>query len=444
MSDPMTLPSNVEAERYVLGACMLSTRAADDVAEVLKVTDLHDTRHATIYGALRRLHDQDKPTDVVAVTDELIRAGELVGNLDASYLHSLTGEVPSTANASYWAELVRESAIRRHLIEGAQRAAQIAADPGVHRDDVAELARDALDQVEDATSAGVDAIGDWFLDYADFLTEKPSYAPTPWYDLNQLIFGFRDGGMYVIAARPGDGKSIMAVQCALELAKQRPVLFVSLEMERTEIAARAISSMGQIFIGSLNKHQLSPSDWQAFAKHRGALEKLPLVIVDSSEVSTIPQLKAKVRAVRRKYKRNPVVIVDYLQLLSSPGKVESRQVEVAGFSRSLKLAAQQWKVPVLALSQLNRAGAQRKGKGAEPQLSDLRESGAIEQDADVVLMLHRKPIAGSADELKVIVAKNRQGQQGSASLVWQGQFSRVLSKYDANEHINFNNKGSNS
>lgn len=435
-----TLPANVEAERYVLGACMLSARAIDDVAELLKTTDLHDTRHATIYGALRRLHDQDKPTDVVAVTDELIRAGELLGNLDAAYLHRLTDDVPTAANASYWAELVRESSIRRHLIEGAHRAAQIAADPGVHRDDVAELARDALDQVEEATARGVDAIGDWFLDYADFLTLKPSYEPTPWYDLNQLIFGFRDGGMYVIAARPGDGKSIMAVQCALELAKTRPVLFVSLEMERTEIAARAISAKGQIFIGSLNKHQLTDTDWQAFAKHRTEIEALPLVIVDSSEVSTIPQLKAKVRAVRRRYKQNPVVIVDYLQLLSSPVKAESRQVEVAGFSRALKLAAQQWKVPVIALSQLNRGSAQRKGKAAEPQLSDLRESGAIEQDSDVVMLLHRKPIAGQADELKVIVAKNRQGQQGEVSLVWQGQFSRALSKYQADPHLNFNQK----
>ena len=441
MNDYLAVPANVEAERYVIGACMISPRAVDDVAEILKHTDLHDTRHSTIYSALRRLHDQDKPTDVVAVTDELIRSGDLIGNLDAAYLHTLTSDVPTAANASYWAELVRESAVRRHVIEASQRAAQIAADATVNASDVTELARDAFDQIEDATARGVEAIGDWFLAYAASLEEKPSYTPTPWYDLNQLVFGFRNGGMYVIAARPGDGKSIMAVQIALDLAKHRPVLFVSLEMKREEIAARAISSMGQIFIGSLNKHQLTDTDWLAFAKHRQALEAMPLVIVDSAEVSTIPQLKAKARAVRRRYKRNPVVIVDYLQLLGSTVKAESRQVEVAGFSRSLKLAAQQWDVPVLALSQLNRAGANRKGKGAEPQLSDLRESGAIEQDADAVMLLHRKAIAGNPDELKVIVAKNRQGQQGDVSLVWQGQFSRVLSKYQVNEQLNFNQRG---
>jgi len=437
----LALPSNVEAERYVLGACMLSPRAVDDVAEVLKTTDLHDPRHITAYGAIRRLHDQDKPTDVVAVVDELIRSGELLGNLEAAYLHRLTDDVPTAANASYWAEMVREAAVRRHVIEGAQRATQVANDATVPAADVTELARDAFDQIEDAAARGVESIGDWFMDFAESLTAKPSYTPTPWYDLNQLIFGVRDGGMYVIAARPGDGKSIMAVQIALALAKERPVLFVSLEMNREEIAARAIASMGQIFIGSLNKHQLTDSDWRAFAAHRAALEALPLVIVDSAEVSTIPQLKAKARAVRRKYKRNPVVIVDYLQLLNTHERVENRQQAVAGFSRALKLSAQQWKVPVIALSQLNRGSTQRKGKAAEPVLSDLRESGAIEQDADIVMLLHRRPIPGAPDELKVIVAKNRQGQTGDVALVWQGQFARVLSKYQANEHIDFNNKG---
>lgn len=434
MSD-MILPSNLEAERYVLGACMLSPRAIDDVAEILIPQDLHDPRHVTVYGAIRRLHDDDNPTDVVAVEAELIRAGELVGNLDTAYLFALTSDVPTASNAAYWAVLVKQVARRRHVIAASQRAVQIANDPAIDADDVVELARDAFDQVESTTSEGVDAIGDWFLDYATTLTEKPSYTPTPWHDLNGLIYGFRDGGMYVIAARPGEGKSIMGAQIALDLAKHRPVLFVSLEMDRTEIAARLISAKGQIFIGSLNRHQLTRSDWAAFASHRQEIEGLALSIVDSSEVSTIPQLKAKVRAVRRRFKQNPVVIVDYLQLLSSPVKAESRQVEVAGFSRALKLAAQQWRVPVIALSQLNRGSTQRRGKAAEPMLSDLRESGAIEQDADVVALLHRRPVAGGADVLKVIVAKNRQGQQGQVELVWQGQFSRVLSKYQASEEV---------
>lgn len=430
-----------DAERYVLGAVMLSRAALDEVSEILTPADMSSPMHETIYAAARRLHDQDKPTDVIAVTDELIRAGALVGNLDVAYLHTLTGDVPTSANAGYHANIVKAASVRRRVRSATERAASAANDETIPTDDLVEIARSAFDDVDAESSRGVEAIGDWFLSFADSLTEKPSYTPTPWYDLNQLIFGVRDGGMYVIAARPAGGKSIMAVQMALDLAKTRPVLIVSLEMNREEIAARAIASLGQIYIGSLNKHQLSDSDWKAFAKHRAALEALPLVIVDSSEVSTIPQLKAKVRAVKRRFKQNPVVIVDYLQLLNAHEKVESRQQAVAGFSRALKLAAQQWRVPVIALSQLNRAGAQRKGKAAEPQLHDLRESGAIEQDADVVMMLHRKPLPGSADELKVIVAKNRQGPEGDVALVWQGQFSRVLSKYQVSPHLDFNQRG---
>lgn len=431
MTEHDLLPSNPDAERYVLGACMLSRAAVDEVAELLTVADMFDPKHSAIYSAIRRLHDRDEPTDVVAVVDEL--GTDLVGNLTASYVHQLTDVVATASNAGFHAAIVRDAAVRRHLIEAAARAQVIAADKGIAAEDAVELAREAFDTVDDKTTRGVEAIGDWFLDFARSLSEKPSYTPTPWFDLNQLIFGFRDGGMYVIAARPGDGKSIMAVQIARHFARERPVLFVSLEMKREEIAARAISAAGSIFIGSLNKHSLTATEWRAFGEHRAALEALPLVIVDSSEVSTIPQLKAKVRAVARRFKRNPVVIVDYLQLLTSPTRQESRQVEVAGFSRALKLAAQQWGVPVLALSQLNRGAANRKGKAAEPQLHDLRESGAIEQDADAVMLLHRKRIAGARDELGVIVAKSRQGQTGSVSLTWEGQFSRVIDK--TSEHL---------
>lgn len=427
-----------DAERYVLGAVMLSRPALDEIAEILSPADMSSPMHETIYAAVRRLHDLDAPTDTVAVEDELRKVGALIGSLDATYVFGLTDGIPTATNASYHARIVKAAAVRRRVREATELAAAAVADETIAVDDVVELARSAFDDVDAEAARGVESIGDWFLSFAGTLSEKPSYTATPWHDLNQLIYGVRDGGMYVIAARPAGGKSIMAVQMALALAKNRPVLFVSLEMNREEVAARAISAMGQIYIGSLNKHQLSDSDWQAFAKHRVALEALPLVIVDSTEVATIPQLKAKVRAVKRRYRQNPVVIVDYLQLLDTHEKVESRQQAVAQFSRTLKLAAQQWRVPVIALSQLNRAGAQRKGKAAEPQLHDLRESGAIEQDSDVVLLLHRKTQAGSPDALKVIVAKNRQGPEGDVELIWQGQFSRVLSKYQMNEQMNFN------
>ncbi|WP_454113521.1 replicative DNA helicase [Microbacterium maritypicum] len=424
-----------DAERYVLGAVMLSRPACDEVSEILQPADMATPMHETIYSAVRRLHDRDEPTDVVAVADELIRAGALQGNLDAAYLHTLTSDVPTAANAAYYAGIVLAQSKRRRVSSAVERARSIAADATIAADDVVELVREAFDQIDASTSQGVEAIGDWYLEFLGSLDKKPSYTATPWYDLNQLIYGFRDGGMYVIAADTGNGKTVVALQIARALAEERPVLYVSLEMGREEIAARLAAQTGQVFLGAINRHQLAKTDWAALNAHRAEIERLPLAIVSSDEVSTIPQIKAKVRSMARRYKRNPVVVIDYLQLLASHGPVENRQQEVAGFSRSLKLAAQQWNVPVVALSQFRRPQAGQ--KKVEPTLHDLRESGQIANDADVVLLLHRKPVKAAADELKIIVAKNRQGQTGEAQLVFQGQFARVLSKYQAREDIDF-------
>lgn len=409
-----------------------------EVAEVLQPSDFAAPMHETIYAAARRLLDADAPTDVVAVTDELIRSGELTGNLTVEYLHQLTSQVSTAANAGYYAMIVQRAAVRRRTREGLDRAAAVVADETIPAEEVVELVRAAFDDVDADTSRGVDAIGDWYTGFLSGLDEKPSYTPTPWYDLNQYIFGVRDGGFYVLAAATGGGKSVMAIQIAHALAEQRPVLYVSLEMGRDEIAGRLAAQTGQVFLGAINRHQLGRTEWDALAKHRAAIEALPLVVVSSDEVSTIPQLKAKVRATARRFKRNPVVIVDYLQLLTSHERVENRQQEVAGFSRSLKLAAQQWQVPVIALSQLRRP--QGGPKKSEPSMHDLRESGQIENDADVILLLHRTPVRGAADDLKVIVAKNRQGQTGEVSLVFQGQFARVLSKYQVSPELNFNQR----
>lgn len=410
-----------------------------EVAEILQPTDFAVPMHETIYAAARRLLDEDAPTDVVSITDELIRSGELTGNLQADYLHDLTSQVPTAANAGYYAVIVQRAAVRRRTREGIDRAAAVVADETIPAEEVVELVRAAFDDVDADTSRGVDAIGDWYTAFLAKLDEKPSYTPTPWYDLNQFIFGVRDGGFYVIAAETGHGKSVVAIQIAKALAEARPVLYVSLEMGREEIAARLAAQTGQVFLGAINRHQLGRTEWDALAAHRQAIENLPLVVVSSDEVSTIPQLKAKVRATSRRFKRNPVVIVDYLQLLTSHTQVENRQQEVAGFSRALKLAAQQWNVPVIALSQFRRG--QAGVKKTDPTMHDLRESGQIANDADVILLLQRKPVKGAADDLKVIVAKNRQGQTGEVSLVFQGQFARVLSKYQVSPELNFESKG---
>lgn len=434
MSD-LTLPSNVEAERYVLGSCMLSPRALDEVSGILTVRDLYETRNATTYAAMRRLQSDGNPTDVLAVTDELIRSGDLIGNLTADYLHALTGAVSTAANAGYYAEMVSDAAQRRHVIEGGQRAIQVAMDPSVPVAEVAGLARDAFERVEVTSKRGTTTLAEAVDQHTSNVTDKKPIIPTPWYDLNGFIKGFRDESLYVIAARPAGGKSIMALQAALDIAKHRPVLFVSMEMSAADMAARAISAHGQIGISALSDGDITDADWKRIADHRRAFADLRLEFADSSTVSTVPEIKEHARAIEKRTGLYPAIFVDYLQLLRAPGRVESRQVEVSGITRDLKSIALGHRVPVVAMSQLNRAGFNRKGKASEPQLSDLRESGAIEQDADVVLLLHRMPVQGGQEELKVIVAKSRRGKEGSVNLVFQGQFSRVLSKYQAKSHL---------
>lgn len=422
-----------DAERYVLGAVMLSRTALDEVAEVLTPADMSTPRHEAVFAAIRRLHDQDAPTDLVAVGDELLRTGDMQGNLTPEYLHELTSAVPTASNAAYHARIVLDQAKRRRVVAALEHAGAVAQDASLPVDEAIELIRAAFDDVDAKTSQGSELIGDWYLDYLRSLEQKPSYIPTPWYDLNQLIEGVADGRMYVIAAETGGGKTVMAVQLARALAESRPVLYVSLEMGREEIAGRITAQTAQVFLGSLNRHQLGKTEWSQVGTHRHQIERLPLEIVSSDSVSTIPQLKAKVRAMARRTKRNPVVVIDYLQLLTSHERVENRQQEVAGFSRALKRAARQWNVPVIALSQFRRGQAGQKRQA--PTMHDLRESGQIANDADVILLLDRGTSKTVKDELKVIVAKNRQGQTGEVTLVFQGQFSRVLSRYQADERL---------
>ena len=433
------LPVNVEAEHAVLGSILISPKALDEVTELLQVHDFHVPRNQTVYGAIRRLYDAEEPVDTVTVVDELLKGGELQGGLDTAFVQGLADSVVTATSAGFYAAIVKEQSVRRQVLQAAQRAAAIATDQSVQPASLAELARETFDEVGgEAQTRDVEVIGDWLSDYLVSLDEKPRYTPSPWYDLNDLINGFRDGGMYVVAARPSVGKTVIGVQIAKHIAQERPVLFVSLEMDRNEIAARLIAQTGQVFLGALNKHELSGKEFELANQARVRLAELPLVILGSNEITTIPQLKAKVRQVARKFKQTPVVIIDYLQLFTSDGHVESRQVEVSGFSRQLKLAAQQWRVPVVALSQLNRGSANRKKQ--EPVLSDLRESGAIEQDADCVLLLHPKEVRGAADDLVIIVAKNRQGRTGSVTLQMQGQFARAVAKAGWSEELNYNGK----
>ena len=422
------VPYDLDAERSVLGAVMLSADVLDEVLGIVQPADFYEAKHATIFNAIRHLVEESAPTDVVAVGDELARSGELRGTLDASYLHDLTSWVPTAANGAYYAGIVQDHAVRRRLLEAATSIAEIAATGGANAADAVEIARERVDSVSATGAPTVTRFGEYFDYFVDGLQHKPRHVPTPWQDINTHISGLRAGGLYVVGARPAQGKSIVGLQLANRLAHEGPVAYISLEMSRDDIMARQIAQHAQVSLQAIVNHDIAPSAWQKIAMVRGDIERMPLHVSTSDEVSTITQVRAFARSVARrapKGQRLAGIVVDYLQLMTSGERVESRQVEVAGFSRSLKLLAQSLGCPVIALSQLNRGSTSRRSN--RPTLADLRESGAIEQDADVVMLLHRDE-KNAPNRLEIDIAKNRQGTNGRVNLAWEGTFARVIQR----------------
>ncbi|MDQ7877347.1 replicative DNA helicase [Microbacterium sp. QXD-8] len=422
------VPYDLDAERSVLGAIMLSGDVLDEVLVIVQPGDFYDTKHETIYAAVRHLVEQAAPTDVVAVGDELARRGEFRGALDASYLHDLTGAVPTAANGGYYGTIVHDHAMRRRLLEAASSIAEIASSGGNDAADAVEIARERIDAVSTTSRPTIRPFGEHFDYFVEALEHKPRHVPTPWHDINTHLGGLRAGGLYVVGARPAQGKSIIGLQMALRLALEGPVAYCSLEMSRDDLMARQIAQLAQVPLQSLVNHDVSKTDWQRIAMVRRGIQDTPLHVSTSDEVSTITQVRAFARSVARrapKGQRLAGVVVDYLQLMTSGERVESRQVEVAGFSRSLKLLAQSLGVPVIALSQLNRGATAR--RSPRPTLADLRESGAIEQDADAVLLLHRDE-KNAPNRLEIDIAKNRQGTNGRITLTWEGTFARVIQR----------------
>jgi replicative DNA helicase len=404
---------------------MLSRNAIGDVTELLHGADFYRPVHETIFDAIVALHGRGEPADAVTVTGELTKAGEIARIGGPAYLHELIQMVPTASNAGYYAEIVAKAAMARRVKAAAVKIAE-AADGSLDDDDLIDMARTEIDKAARVVKSDVGSFGET-IDYAiDCLSERVTYTPTPWPALNQHIGGFRPGALYVVGARPGVGKSVIALQSALCLTGSGAVAFSSLEMSEQELQYRAMSYQLKIDLSRIMERQLSPADWQKIAGQRAAWNNTPLFIDDRSGV-TLAQVKQFARSVHRR-KALGAVVVDYLQLMTAArGDKRPRHEIVADYSRQLKILAREMNVPVIALSQLNRASESRNDK--MPMLSDLRESGAVEQDADVVLLLHRELADPKAKhELKMLVAKNRHGGQGVVSLDFIGHHSEARSR----------------
>jgi replicative DNA helicase len=431
-----TPPNNIEAEQSVLGGMLLSKDAIADVIEVLRADDFYRPAHQIIYDVILDLYGRGEPADIVTVFDELSNRGEVGRIGGAPYLHTLTAVVPTAANAGYYAKIVREQAILRRLIEAGTRIVSYGyGGQGEEVDDLVDRAQAEIYKVtERRTSEDYLPLAEIMPGALDEIEAIGSRAgqmvgvPTGFQDLDALTNGLHPGQMIVVAARPAIGKSTLGLDFARSAAIKHGLTTVvfSLEMSRNEITMRLLSAEARVALHTMRSGMMNDEDWTRLARRMSEVAEAPLFIDDSPNMSMM-EIRAKCRRLKQRHDLR-FVIVDYLQLMSSPKKTESRQQEVSEISRALKLLAKELEVPVIAISQLNRGPEQRTDK--RPQVSDLRESGSIEQDADVVILLHREdayeresPRAGEAD---LIVAKHRNGPTATVTVAFQGHYSRFV------------------
>ncbi len=430
-----TPPADMAAEQAVLGAMLLSKDAIADVVESLRMEDFYRPAHATIYSAILDLYAKGEPADAVMVAGELTRSGEIARVGGAAYLHTLVSMVPTAANASYYSEIVSERAVLRRMVTAGTRIVQMGyAGEGEVYDLVDRAQAEVYELTSGRTSEDYVPLRDIFDGTLNEIEAIANHGgqmvgvPTGFADLDALTNGLHGGQLVIIAARPAIGKSTLGLDLARAASIKNGLTSVifSLEMSRNEIVMRLMSAEAQVPLNHMRSGTMSDADWQKLARKSGSIVDAPMFIDDSPNMSMM-EIRSKCRRLKQKHDLR-LVIVDYLQLMSSGKKVESRQQEVAEFSRALKLMAKELEVPVIAIAQLNRGPEQRQDK--KPMMSDLRESGSLEQDADVVILLNREdayekesPRAGEAD---FIVAKHRNGPTATITVAFQGHYSRFV------------------
>ncbi|MFI9244194.1 replicative DNA helicase [Streptomyces sp. NPDC053086] len=426
-------PQDIAAEMCVLGGMLLSKRAIAEVIEVADADDFYRPQHETIFRAVVDLYGKNEPADQITVANYLRELGILSKVGGARYLSECVGSVPTAANAEYYAEIVRDCAIRRRIVEAGHRITEIGYGDGEaqHANDAAQAELAGVMKVhEEADSAllGED-LPEVVAELEKLQSEgRQSGLSTGFLDLDALTHGLHGGQMIIVAGRPGLGKSTLGVDFlrACSLRDRLPSAFFSLEMARREVQHRIISAEAKIGLHKIRGGQMTPQDWAAFANQMQRLTLAPLTI-DATPNRTVSQIKARCRQIKQKTGLS-LVVIDYLQLLETHGKkrAENRQVEVSEMSRSIKLMAKDLDVPVVVLCQLNRGPEQRTDK--KPMLSDLRESGSLEQDADLVILVHREDAydrdSERAGEADLIVAKHRAGPLSTITVAAQLHYSR--------------------
>lgn len=432
---PTTLPHSDDAERSVLGSVLLDNQQFHQVQELIQHGAFYSTRHQKIFRALESLMERGTPLDLVTVRQELERTGDLVACGGPEYLGALVDGTSRAANVEHYARIVKEKATLRELIHAASWIHESAGNAELSTEEVLDEAekkifevaqgrlRSGFVHIKDAAEAGLKLIEE--------LSERQELvtgAPTDFLELDTMTSGLQRSDLIILAARPSMGKTALALNMAANASLRHglKVGMFSLEMSHQQLFLRLLCSEARVDAHRLRTGRIAGDDWQRIMKGYGELVEAPMYIDDTPGVSML-EVRAKAR--RLKLERGlDVLIIDYLQLMQGSGRYESRQQEISDISRSLKALAKELDVPVIALSQLSRATEQRSGD-RRPQLSDLRESGAIEQDADVVLFLFREEVYKKEDpELKgkaeLIIGKQRNGPVGTVNLVFIREFTR--------------------
>lgn len=427
-------PQSLEAEQSVLGAMMLDREALLAVLEILRVEDFYREAHRLIYRAILDLNERGEAVDLLTVTEELRRQGKLEVVGGAAYLTSLTGDVPSVANAGYYARLVAEKATLRALLQAAGRITELALSEAGEVDQILDEAERLIFEVAGGRRrSGFVPIKEVLLQTFEQLERLSAHKgevtgiPT-FHDLDRLLSGLQASDLIICAARPGMGKTSFCLNIAQQVAvKQRlPVAIFSLEMSREQVVQRMLAAEAMVEQHRLRTGFLSEDDWARLVNAAGILGEAPIYIDDTPAISAM-EVRAKARRLQAESGLG-LVVVDYLQLMQAHRRVDSRQQEIALISRAMKALARELHVPVMVLSQLNRGVEQRQDK--RPIMADLLESGAIEADADVIIFLYRPqyydPNTDKKGIAEVIVAKHRNGPVGTVEMAFLPEFTKFV------------------
>ena len=429
------LPFNMEAEQAVLGSALIDGESVGEAAQILKPDDFYFSANKFIFSAVMDLFNENRPIDFVTISEQLKENKKLDAAGGIDYLKKLSVSVPTTQNVRYYADIIREKSILRLLIRQAESISKMAYS---EQDTLSQVIERSEQMIFDISSTreqkDIVHISDILQSSYDQMAQNAANKggitgiPTGFEELNKRTGGFHGGELIIIAGRPGMGKSAFAVNIAeyVSINLGKTVAIFNLEMPREQIVNRILCSQALVNNGRIRTGTMEPDDWEKICDVADTIAKAPIYIDDSSTI-TVSQIRAKCRRLKQ-MKNLDLIVIDYLQLMQSGGRSDNRQQEIADISRSLKVLAKELDVPVIALSQLKRESESQKGK--KPMLSDLRESGAIEQDADMVMFLFRNYYYSKNPEEKelaeCIIAKNRSGSVDEFPLGFKGEYTKFL------------------